>query len=58
MPAKVTLFTERCQPKYDLGSGPYSQARWNPWGRFLAGAWRALQPALALRLWLAGWLAG
>ncbi|GAB4814302.1 hypothetical protein N2152v2_001348 [Parachlorella kessleri] len=36
MPAKVTLFTDKCVPKYDLGSGPYSLARWNPFGRFLA----------------------
>lgn len=36
MPAKTTLFTDRCVAKYDLGSGPFSTARWNPQGRFLA----------------------
>lgn len=36
MPAKVTLFTDKCKPLYDLGSGPYNLARWNPQGRFLA----------------------
>lgn len=35
MPAKSTLFTAACVPKFDLGSGPYSLARWNPFGRFL-----------------------
>ena len=35
MPAKTTLFTSKCVPKFDLGSGPYSMARWNPFGRFL-----------------------
>jgi len=38
MPAKVTLFTDKCIPKYDLGAGPYSMARWNPFGRFLVVA--------------------
>lgn len=38
MPAKVTLFTDKCVPKYDLGAGPYSLARWNPFGRFLVVA--------------------
>lgn len=39
MPAKATLFTSKCIPKFDLGSGPYSMVRWNPFGRFfcLAG---------------------
>ncbi|PSC70931.1 eukaryotic translation initiation factor eIF2A family [Micractinium conductrix] len=39
MPAKSTLFTDKCVAKFDLGSGPYSTARWNPFGRFfvLAG---------------------
>lgn len=39
MPAKTTLFTSKCVAKFDLGSGPYSMARWNPFGRFfvLAG---------------------
>ncbi|WIA28435.1 hypothetical protein OEZ86_010979 [Tetradesmus obliquus] len=36
MPAKVMLLDNRCKPVYDLGSGPYSTARWNPFGRFLA----------------------
>lgn len=35
MPAKSTLFTSACVPKFDLGSGPYSLVRWNPFGRFL-----------------------
>jgi translation initiation factor 2A len=35
MPAKSTVFTDTCVPKYDLGSGPYSLARWSPHGRFL-----------------------
>ncbi|KAI3428624.1 hypothetical protein D9Q98_007447 [Chlorella vulgaris] len=35
MPAKTTLFTDKCVAKYDLGSGPFSTARWNPFGRFL-----------------------
>jgi hypothetical protein len=34
MPSKVTLFDDTCKPVYDLGSGPYSYARWNPFGRF------------------------
>lgn len=38
MPAKVTLFTDKCVPKYDLGAGPYSMVRWNPFGRFLVVA--------------------
>lgn len=39
MPAKSTLFNDKCVPKFDLGSGPYSLIRWNPFGRFfvLAG---------------------
>ena len=39
MPAKSTLYTVKCVPKFDLGSGPYSTIRWNPFGRFfvLAG---------------------
>ena len=39
MPAKSTLFTAACVPKFDLGAGPYSMVRWNPFGRFfvLAG---------------------
>lgn len=39
MPAKSTLFNAMCVPKFDLGSGPYSMIRWNPFGRFfvLAG---------------------
>lgn len=36
MPAKSTLFTDSCVPKFDLGSGPYSLVRWNPFGRFFA----------------------
>ncbi|KAF6264398.1 eukaryotic translation initiation factor eIF2A-domain-containing protein [Scenedesmus sp. NREL 46B-D3] len=36
MPAKVMLLDNRCKPVYDLGSGPYNIARWNPFGRFLA----------------------
>ena len=35
MPAKSTVFTATCVPKFDLGSGPYSTARWNSFGRFL-----------------------
>jgi translation initiation factor 2A len=35
MPAKSIVFNDKCVPKYDLGSGPYALARWNPWGRFL-----------------------
>ncbi len=35
MPAKSTVFTSECVPKFDLGSGPYSTACWNPFGRFL-----------------------
>ena len=35
MPAKSTVFTSACVPKFDLGSGPYSTARWNQFGRFL-----------------------
>jgi translation initiation factor 2A len=30
MPAKVTLFTQKCDPFYDLGSGPYNMVRWSP----------------------------
>jgi hypothetical protein len=30
------LLDNRCKPVYDLGSGPYNIARWNPFGRFLA----------------------
>ena len=36
MPAKSTLFNASCVPKFDLGSGPYSLVRWNPFGRFFA----------------------
>jgi len=36
MPAKSTLFSASCVPKFDLGSGPYSLVRWNPFGRFFA----------------------
>jgi translation initiation factor 2A len=36
MPAKATLFTDRCVAKFDLGAGPWSLARWSPSGRFLA----------------------
>lgn len=35
MPAKSTVFTAACVPKFDLGSGPFSTARWNSFGRFL-----------------------
>ncbi|CAD7701889.1 unnamed protein product [Ostreobium quekettii] len=35
MPAKPILFNSQCKPIYDLGSGPYNFARWNPQGRFL-----------------------
>lgn len=34
MPAKMTLFDALCKPVFDLGNGPYSIARWNPFGRF------------------------
>lgn len=33
---QVMLLDNRCKPVYDLGSGPYNIARWNPFGRFLA----------------------
>lgn len=36
MPAKVLLFDAKCKPVYDMGSGPYGMAAWNPQGRFLA----------------------
>eukprot|EP00878_Enallax_costatus_P018803 GHUV01019817.1.p1 GENE.GHUV01019817.1~~GHUV01019817.1.p1 ORF type:complete len:612 (+),score=207.58 GHUV01019817.1:53-1888(+) len=36
MPAKVILHDNKCKAVYDLGAGPYSTARWNPFGRFLA----------------------
>eukprot|EP00879_Flechtneria_rotunda_P022706 GHRR01023981.1.p1 GENE.GHRR01023981.1~~GHRR01023981.1.p1 ORF type:complete len:618 (+),score=248.82 GHRR01023981.1:243-2096(+) len=36
MPAKVILHDDKCKAVYDLGSGPYNTARWNPFGRFLA----------------------
>ncbi|KIY91464.1 Eukaryotic translation initiation factor 2A [Monoraphidium neglectum] len=36
MPAKVTLFDDKCKPVYDLGGGPYNTVIWNPFGRFLA----------------------
>eukprot|EP00775_Hariotina_reticulata_P012065 gene12064-12206_t len=36
MPAQVILHDSRCKPVYDMGSGPYNIARWNPFGRFLA----------------------
>ena len=35
MPAKATLFNERCKPIYDFGSGPHNKVKWNPFGRFL-----------------------
>ena len=35
MPAKAIIFDDKCVPIYDLGSGPYALARWNPFGRFL-----------------------
>ena len=35
MPPKATVFSDACAPLVDLGSGPYSLARWNPYGRFL-----------------------
>jgi translation initiation factor 2A len=30
------LYDSACKPVYDLGSGPFNMARWNPFGRFLA----------------------
>lgn len=35
---QVILHDFKCKPVFDLGSGPYSTARWNPFGRFLAVA--------------------
>jgi len=32
----VILHDFKCKPVFDLGSGPYNVARWNPFGRFLA----------------------
>eukprot|EP00884_Botryococcus_braunii_P023068 jgi/Botrbrau1/9445/Bobra.0252s0068.2 len=36
MPAKATLFNEKCEPVCDLGAGPHNLVRWNPQGRFIA----------------------
>jgi hypothetical protein len=33
---QVILHDFKCKPVFDLGSGPYNVARWNPFGRFLA----------------------
>lgn len=36
MPAKTTTFDSKCKPIYDLGTGAFNMATWNPFGRFLA----------------------
>ena len=36
MPAKATIFSsDKCEPRYQLGTGPYNTVRWNPFGRFV-----------------------
>ncbi|CAI5983855.1 unnamed protein product [Closterium sp. NIES-64] len=35
MPAKATLFDNRCKPLFDFGSGPRNLVRWSPHGRFI-----------------------
>lgn len=35
MPAKATMFNDKCKPIYDFGSGPHNTVKWNPFGRFL-----------------------
>ncbi|ERN17471.1 eukaryotic translation initiation factor 2A isoform X1 [Amborella trichopoda] len=35
MPARITLFDKKCNPVFELGSGPYNTVRWNPKGTFL-----------------------
>ncbi|XP_031495257.1 eukaryotic translation initiation factor 2A [Nymphaea colorata] len=38
MPAKVTLFDKKCNPIFELGTGPYNTLRWNPRGKLLCVA--------------------
>ncbi|CAN6481506.1 unnamed protein product [Victoria cruziana] len=33
MPAKVTVFDKKCNPIFELGTGPYNTLRWNPRGK-------------------------
>ncbi|CAI7786762.1 unnamed protein product, partial [Closterium sp. NIES-54] len=35
MPAKATLFDNRCKPLFDFGSGPRNLVRWSPHSRFI-----------------------
>ncbi|PIA61085.1 hypothetical protein AQUCO_00300538v1 [Aquilegia coerulea] len=35
MPAKATIFNKKCNPLFELGTGPYNTIRWNPKGNFL-----------------------
>jgi translation initiation factor 2A len=36
MPAQATIFSsDKCEPRYQLGTGPYNTVRWNPFGRFV-----------------------
>ncbi|KAI3973350.1 hypothetical protein MKX01_020725 [Papaver californicum] len=35
MPAKATVFNQKCNPLLELGEGPYNTIRWNPKGRYL-----------------------
>ncbi|CAI7775594.1 unnamed protein product [Closterium sp. NIES-53] len=46
MPAKATLFDNRCKPLFDFGSGPRNLVRWSPHSRS--------PMALARATWFAG----
>lgn len=51
--AQVILHDFKCKPVFDLGSGPYNVARWNPFGRFLAIAGFGNLPGMCG--WVGGW---
>jgi translation initiation factor 2A len=36
MPAKGTVFDERCRPEHELGSGPWNTVAWSPLSSFFA----------------------
>uniref|UniRef100_A0A7N0UN35 Eukaryotic translation initiation factor 2A n=1 Tax=Kalanchoe fedtschenkoi TaxID=63787 RepID=A0A7N0UN35_KALFE len=38
MPAKVTIFDQKCNVLLELGIGPYNTVRWNPKGKFICVA--------------------
>ncbi|KAL2529947.1 Eukaryotic translation initiation factor eIF2A family protein [Forsythia ovata] len=35
MPAMATIFDKKCNPLFELGTGPYNTIRWNPKGKFI-----------------------